>query len=47
MSLIDRLRKETQEQRPTPELEKILKDSGTTREDKHAARVVLNERRGK
>lgn len=44
MSLIDRLRKETQEHKSTPELEKILKDSGTTREDKHAARVVLNER---
>lgn len=45
MSLIDRLRKETQEQRPTKELERMLKDPGTTRQDKHAARTVLNERR--
>lgn len=45
MSLIDRLRKETQEQRPSEQLEKITKDPTATREDKHAARTVLNERK--
>lgn len=45
MSFIDRLRKETQEQKPTKELEKTLQNPGITREDKHAIRTVLAERR--